>query len=70
MKFLNNIRNKSNVEKKQFAFNIASIITLIIFIVWAVATFYSFDISGAIDETKAATSPIKSIISSFKSLFN
>ena len=69
MKFLKEIRNKDNSEKKQFAFTVAFFITLLIFIVWSIATFYTFDLSEAVEETKAATSPIKSIISSFKSLF-
>ncbi len=70
MKFLEKIRAKSNIEKRQFAFNAAFLITIFIFIIWAVATFYSFDFSEVADETKSAVSPIKSIISSFKSIFN
>jgi hypothetical protein len=70
MKFLEKIRNKSNLEKREFAFNASFLITAVIFIIWAVTVFYSFDISETVNGTKAAISPIKSIISSFKSLFN
>ncbi len=70
MKFLERMRNKTNSEKRQVAFAAAVLITLFIFIIWVVNVFYNFDISKSVTETKTAISPIKSLISSFKSILN
>ncbi|HRY30986.1 MAG TPA: hypothetical protein P5328_01170 [Candidatus Paceibacterota bacterium] len=70
MKFLEKIRQKSNSEKQQFAFAVAFIITAALCLIWFIATFYSFDLGSLSEEKNSVITPIKSLFSSFKSIFN
>lgn len=68
MTILEKMRSRSNVEKRIIAFNIALIITLIIFAIWIISKFYSAD-WGFGDSVQAAYSPMDFVIDSAKTFF-
>ena len=69
MKFIQKLQQKSDAEKRVVAFNVAFFITLIIFGVWAVSTFYTFG-SGLDGDIKQTASPISVIKETVTELFN
>jgi len=67
MKFLHNIRAKSDAEKSFFAFKVAFFITLIVFVLWLVSIFSSL---GDSNSDNPNVSPIRSLINSAKGIFS
>lgn len=72
MMWLEKMRQKSNTEKKIFAFNAALLITIFIFVTWAFTLFHSLDdLTFKIDDDKKETfTPLQSLTASVKGIFS
>ena len=67
-KWLNKIRSKSDIEKRNFSLIASLIITSFIFIVWVFTFFNTNHVSEAVKEVENVSSPIQSGISALKSI--
>jgi len=68
-KWLEKIRNKSDHEKKTFAFGISAIFTAIIFIVWASSFYVSISSGFGKDTLPDVATPVSAIKESFSKFF-
>lgn len=68
MKFLENIRARSDVEKRSFAFIVSLTITVVIIIIWSV-TIFSRLLAPAPENTANTLTPVDNLGQQFKEIF-
>lgn len=69
-RWLKNIKNKSESEKNAFAFGVAGIITVVIFVVWISNFFISISGGWNTDLSTDIATPVSAIKESFGRMIN